>query len=103
MAGRPGFGNRLGARCKTRRFLLITASATATAFAGAPGRAADDNWANSAASYQEWTTGANWSLGSAPTASQSAAVANNGWAKIDSAVTFGSLTIAGTSQVQLLD
>jgi len=72
---------------------------------GAPSvaHAADDNWSNPATSYQQWTTGTNWDLGAAPTAGQTAAIANGGWAKIDSGVTFSSLTIGGTSQLQLLD
>jgi autotransporter-associated beta strand protein len=66
-------------------------------------RAADVNWINPSASYQDWATGTNWDLGTAPTAAQTAAIANDGWAKIDSAVSFNSLTIGGVSQLQLLD
>jgi autotransporter-associated beta strand protein len=74
------------------------------AMLGAPAaQAADDNWSNPATSYQQWTTGTNWDLGTAPTAAQTAAIANGGWAKIDSSVSFSTLTIGSTSQLQLLD
>jgi autotransporter-associated beta strand protein len=69
----------------------------------APAHAADDNWNNATASYQLWSTGANWDQGTVPTGAQSAAIANGGWAKIDSTVAFSTLTIGGTSRVQLLD
>jgi hypothetical protein len=59
---------------------VLSAGAALAALAPFPLQAADDNWANSSASYQEWATGTNWDLGAAPTASQTAAIANNGWA-----------------------
>ena len=80
----------------------MAGAVAATLSAPQPAHAADDNWSNPATSYQQWTTGTNWDLGTAPTAAQTAAIAN-GWAKIDSAVTFSSLTIGGSSQLQLLD
>ncbi|MBA2590264.1 MAG: hypothetical protein H0U98_16750, partial [Alphaproteobacteria bacterium] len=83
-------------------FRILLAGSAAILLA-VPVHAADDNWNNPAITYQSWSTGANWDLGTAPTGAQSAAIANGGWAKIDSAVSFSTLTIGGTSQVQLLD
>jgi autotransporter-associated beta strand protein len=85
------------------RFGLSATAAIAAIVAALPARAADDNWSNPAASYQQWTTGSNWDLGTAPTGAQTTAIANNGWATINSAVAFNSLTIGGSSRLQLTD
>jgi autotransporter-associated beta strand protein len=90
------------AGCTIVRYWRGAAIACLAAVIGTAARAADNNWTNSSTSYQEWTTGTNWSLGSAPTGSQNAYITTGGWAKIDSAVSFSSLTIGGTSQVEVI-